>query len=59
MAVPEGYEPYLLLYDYNLEPTENTRYEVWDVNAKRVYRFANLVNSTCIYVEFDPAEADC
>lgn len=57
MAVPESYEPILLIHDYNLDTTERTRYEVWPLDSKRVYRFANLEAASCFYVEFDPDEA--
>lgn len=57
MPIAEDYEPYYLLYDLNLEPTENVRYEVWDLNGNRVYRFASHETPTCAYVEFNPDEA--
>ena len=58
MPIPEDYEPYYLLYDLNLDPTELSRYERWDLDGNRVYRFANLQTPTCIYVEFDPEAVD-
>lgn len=50
----EGYIPYYLLYDLNLDPTERSFYHVWAVGEKKVYRFANLQTPTCIYSEFCP-----
>jgi len=45
----------LLLYDYMLEPSEETMYEWWELDDDDVmYRFANLRTGTNVLVIFDP-----
>lgn len=45
----------MLLYEYNLEPTDGTMYELWELAGDDVmYRAANLQTSTNILIKFDP-----
>lgn len=45
----------LLLYDYNLEPSRETMYEMYELGDELImYRVANLQTSTNVLIKFDP-----